>query len=355
MNSSEFDTTLTTPRVFVPDVSLIDKKAVGIRKMLIDKLYAIRIFWKFFDTFKLKSKNLFTPIEEMQKLDNPVIVELGCWPWYSFEMLLKHIWKRFWKIIFIEANHCSIEIFREKLQKSRFCKYLNRIEFINADLWTEEWLKKVADNLWDINIDLVYAKAFIHHLDDEEQNRLFIFFKDKLWKNGILFFYNQFILDNTETSIQNNITIAIYLRIIWDILTNDIWFKKDDIVDLASKEVDVRKFICKLKVRHILWSFMKYKWKSILNLQYSEELYLSILDDLKKWWIKSFDEMIDWLLQVYVYFFSSSINNDINLKYNLQKIWDLQKNMENALGKEIEVIKSDTSWVASLTWRNNYK
>jgi hypothetical protein len=347
-----------TPQVLTfPDLDGIQSQVSSQKLYEIRQLVSSRTFKLIKSAGKFLRKgdsanHLFEPLHKIKKNPSATIVELWCGPGRSFDTLLEHIWRKFEKIIFMEANGDSIQGFKEKLQSPKYSDVSNKVEFIHTDLWKVEQLKWLEERLWGQSINLVYAKAFIHHLDNTQQESLLKFFWEKLWEDGFMYFYNQFIPDNIEW-MKHKLFPSMVLHMMVSLMV-DIGLKSGDMSWewVLAKKDDIEQGIMKITKTDILKGFMSHSIKSSLywKKKYSEKIFQEVVATYKSLGLNDINAVLEAFFNIYAMHFTSQMNNSENAVYNLQRIWDLQVNMEKAWLQTSTRQNISGFWTGSVIW-----
>lgn len=322
----------------------------------IKRLYFIRIYFKKIIDILTRGNNLI--LETIKLKENwkwRVVMELGCWPWFSFNELVKYYWYEVEKIIMLEANSESIKKHEELLKNKKYNKVRDKIEFYNIDVrnLTEKTLINMWINLKSIN--LIIGKAFIHHLSNEEQLKLFKELKPFLKQDWLLFFYNQFCEQELFDWTENNTLSVIIFNIVVKIIIEKLWINKEDLknLNIKNKEVEIyeklKKYFSYIWMGKLLLEGFIYKIFISFSPSFKNKLLKDTTDLLLKEWCNNINEMIEHLIYIYAFLFSQNISNPENLIYNIQTPEELIKIMKEAWLKETGIIKNKdwywTSWV----------
>ncbi len=273
------------------------------------------------------------------------IVEPWCWEWNSFDRILKNIWTDFKNLIFIEWNQNSIEKFKEKLKDKKYGKIRPKIHFIHADLSTKDWLDLIKTKLQDLgveSIDLIIAKAFIHHLFTKEQIKLFEFFRQYMDEKSFLCIYNQFIPKDIS-SLKDDLVITTVLNIVTDYFMklNNIyqekWLKK------AKKEAwKIKKeaiIQLSLWIKNIIITKLKYFFTRQDFSKYPESLFNKFLKKLEeKVRVSNLEETIEKFFSLYAKLFTNEVNKKDHAKYNIQTIQHIIETLEESWFNNIEIV-----------------
>ncbi len=285
------------------------------------------IEWVFSKVNKITWTKVLNPLipEEWKKINN--ILELWPWEWKSFDKFLEKIWTNFDNLVLIEWNENSIKKFKEKIQDKKYEKIRHKIYFINADLSTKKWLQLIVSQLSKLNIDnldIIFAKAFIHHLFTQEQKQLFEFLKQYMDDKSFIYLYNQFIPKDIS-NLKKDLVIVSILNIVTNyfIKLENIYISKW-LTEAKKEASNIKKDTIKqisLWIKNIIVKKIQYFFKKSEFSKYPEVLFNEFLEKLEtKLDLHNLEEIIERFFNLYAKLFTNEINKKEHSKYNIQTI-----------------------------------